>query len=427
MVSVMPPPPRRSANTAVSAIMSVPARLARPFPAPVRQASPSGTVSRTRWSGSPRPSDRGRGRKVPRGRGLRAGRRCGVEGPGARFPRVARQDALPPAPHARDPADPGPGDRSGTGGRDTGPALSGPAVRPVHIPVALPVPFPVDAGGGVVGFRRAGPAGEHTGRVPSFGARARGGAHRVQGTGCDGPAADVAPFRQTVHRGRFPAIVAVARHPHRRPGRVVGQCHGPGCPAPFRLAARMRLPSAAGARAIRLPVPGHRPSTSCSASGSTAANALWIVDLAGGPERPVFLFRQAPMAASSPRHSAFPDRAAAVQPLMSASVAGTVTVGVRATVCLPPRALRQSRMPAGSAWSGRIVAGSRGARSGSAGGSTSGGGWSGRAGRRRASRGGGLSTFHTCNRSSSVPHSMACKPNFDISRPIRSNGRGGLR
>ena len=35
-----------------------------------------------------------------------------------------------------------------------------------------------------------------------------------------------------------------------------------------------------------------------------------------------------------------------------------------------------------------------------------------------------LSTFHTCNRSSSVPHSMACKSDFDISRPIRSNGSG---
>ena len=138
----------------------------------------------------------------------RAGRCCGVEGPGTRFPRVARQDALPPVPHTRDPADPGPGDRSGTGGRDTGPALSGPAVRPVDIPVALPVRFPVDAAGGVVGFRRVGPAGEHTGRALSFGARARGGAHRMQGTGCDGPAADVAPFRQTVHRGQFPATGA---------------------------------------------------------------------------------------------------------------------------------------------------------------------------------------------------------------------------
>ena len=35
-----------------------------------------------------------------------------------------------------------------------------------------------------------------------------------------------------------------------------------------------------------------------------------------------------------------------------------------------------------------------------------------------------LSTFHTYNRSSSVPDSMACKSDFDISRPIRSNGSG---
>ena len=294
MASVMPPSPRRPANTAAGAIVSVPARLAGPFPAPVRQASPSGTVSRTRWSGSPRPSDRGRGRKLPRGGGLRAGRRCGVEGPGARSPRVARRDALPPAPHARDPADPGPGDRSGTGGRDTGPALSGPAVRPVDIPVALPVRFPVDAAGGGVGFRRAGPAGEHTGRVPSFGARARGGAHRVQGTGCDGPAADVAPFRQTVHRGRFPATGAVAGHPHRRRGRApppAPRSRGRSVP-PSRVSRAVPVggPDAPAVRRGRPrdPSPGSRPSPKHipGAPGSTAANALWTVDLACGAAAP---------------------------------------------------------------------------------------------------------------------------------------------
>ena len=95
------------------------------------------------------------------------------------------------------------------------------------------------------------------------------------------------------------------------------------------------------------------------------------------------------MAASSPCDSAFPDRPAALQPFMLASVARTVTVSVQATVCLRPRPLRQSWMPAGPAWSERIVAGSRGARSGSAGGSTSGGRGAGRERRRRASRRGG--------------------------------------
>ena len=57
-----------------------------------------------------------------------------------------------------------------------------------------------------------------------------------------------------------------------------------------------------------------------------------------------------------------------------------------------PRALRQSRMPAGPAWSGRIVAGSHGARSGSAGGSTSGAG--GRGAREGGGRRGAGATGH---------------------------------
>ena len=183
-----------------------------------------------------------------------------------------------------------------------------------------------------MGFRRLGPGGEH--RAAPF--RSVLG-REVSRTVCSASSVmalrGCRSVRRTVHRGLFPAIVAVVGHPHRRPGRPVPRSRvsravpvgGPDAPAARR--GRPRDPSP-GSR----PSPRHIP----GASGSTAPDTLWIVDLAGGPERPVFLFRQAPMAASPSRHSAFPDRPAPLQPFMSASVAKTVTVSVRATVCLAP-------------------------------------------------------------------------------------------